>query len=264
MRPLLALAAATLIATAALRADAGALDDFTGRFSGGFPWVVGLDAGREESKFMGKPMMLFFVSASDRGCADFASAAWSDKTVKEKLAGYTPVVVDWDAAPDELKKKYFADIVPSVIWLDFDEKAVWNMVGAADMPKLRELVVTAEKRCKTRPPAEGYAALLESKKKLDEAAAAKDVAAQLAAIAEIRKVRLGAAVQAEAAAADARLSKEGEDALAAAQALVTAKKKADAKKALEKALADYGAEHAIGKKAKEMLDELAGKKKPAK
>ena len=123
----------------------------------------------------------------------------------------------------------------------------------------------AKDRCPAaKPPAEGMAALLELKKKLDAAATAKDVKAQLAAIADIRKVGLGAAVQKDAAAADARLTKDGEAEIERARGLGTAKKKPDAQKALEKLVADYGADHPVGKKAQAALDELNGKTKPKK
>ena len=57
----------------------------------------------------------------------------------------------------------------------------------------------AQERCPApRPPAEGYAALLALRPRLDAAAAAKDVKAQLAAVVEIRKVGLGAEAQAAA------------------------------------------------------------------
>src|SRR5690242_19420009 len=100
-----------------------------------------------------------------------------------------------------------------------------------------------------RPPAEGYAALLAAQKKRADAATAKDVKAQLAAIAEIRAIRLGEAVQAEARAADARLTKAGDDEVARAKDLIAAKKKPEARKVLDKLVADYGAGHAVGKAA---------------
>jgi hypothetical protein len=83
-------------------------------------------------------------------------------------------------------------------------------------------------------------------------------------VAEIRKAGLGAAVQKAAASADARLTKEGEAEIERANGLVTAKKKPDAKKALEKLVADYGADHPVGKKAQAALDVLSGKSKPKK
>jgi hypothetical protein len=129
----------------------------------------------------------------------------------------------------------------------------------------RKLAVTAKERCPaTRPPTAEFTALLDWKKKLDDAAAAKDVKAQLAAIAAIRKIGHGEAVQRAAVAADARLTTEGEAEIERAKSLVAAKKKPDAKKALEKLVADYGAEHTVGKAAQDALDELNGKTKPKK
>jgi len=263
MRITTGLAAVVLLSGLALAGD-GRTRDWSPHM-GDLPFVVGMDAGRAEVKFTGKPAMLFFTSVTDEWCPKFAARTWRDKEVLANVAGYTPVLIDADAAPKELKDKYAALLVPGVVWLDFDEKAVFTALGDSPLEVLRTLSERAKDDCPAaRPPAEGFAALMETKKQLDAAVAAKDVKAQLAAIAEIKKVGLGAAVQRDAAAADARLTKDGEAEIARAKDLAAAKKKPDAKKALEKVLADYGAEHPVGKKAQAALDELAAKPKPKK
>jgi hypothetical protein len=254
------LAAVALASGLALAGDEKPAKDWTAHM-GDVPFVVGMDAGRAEVKFTGKPAMLFFTSSKDKWCPQFAARTWKDKQVLEDVAGYTPVLVDFDAAPQALKDEYAVAIVPAVVWIDHDEGNVFMAMGDAPLDIFRMTADIAKDRCPdAQPPAEGLAALLTLKKKLDDAATAKDVKAQLAAIAEIRKVGLGAAVQKAAAAADARLTKDGEAEIARAQGLAAAKKKPDAKKALEKLVADYGAEHPVGKKAQAALDELAGKK----
>jgi len=265
MRTLRALAAAIVVSGLALAGDDKPAKDWTAHM-GDLPFVVGMDAGRAEVKFTGKPAMLFFTSSTDKWCPQFAARTWKDKQVLSDIAGYTPVLIDADTAPKDFKDKYCAVIVPAVVWLDFDEKQIFMLIGDADLEmfKIGGSDVAKDRCPEPRPPGEGYAALLELKKKLDDAAAAKDVKAQIASIAEIRKVGLGAAVQKAAAAADARLTKDGEAEIARAQGLAAAKKKPDAKKALEKLVADYGAEHPVGKKAQAALDELSGKTKPKK
>ena len=264
MRTLQAVVAAIVVSGLAFAGDGPAGKDWS-KHMGDVPFVVGMDAGRAEVKFTGKPAMLFFTSSTDEWCPKFAARTWKDKQVLEDVAGYTPVLIDFDAAPKEMKDKYALVIVPAVVWIDFDEDNVFMVQGDASLDMFQMGSDVAKTRCpEAHAPAEGLAALLELKKKLDAAATAKDVKAQLAAIAEIRKVGVGAAVQKEASAADARLTKDGEAEIARAQGLVTAKKKPDAKKALEKLVADYGAEHPVGKKAQAALDELSGKTKPKK
>ena len=256
-------AAAVLASGLALAGDAKG-KDWTAHM-GDLPFVVGMDAGRAEVKFTGRPAMLFFTSSTDEWCPKFAARTWKDKQVLADVEGYTPVLIDADTAPKEMKDKYAVVIIPAVAWTDFDESIVFTVTGDAPIDMFRMGSDVAKERCPdAEAPAEGYAALLEMKKKLDAAATAKDVKAQLAAIADIRKVGLGAAVQKEAASADARLTKEGEAEIARAQGLAVAKKKPDAKKALEKLIADYGAEHAVAKKAQAALDELSGRTKPKK
>jgi len=263
MRITIGLAAAVLASSVALAGDTKP-KDWTAQM-GDLPFVVGMDAGRAEVKFTGKPAMLFFTSSTDEWCPKYAARTWKDKGVLEDVAGYTPVLIDADTAPKEMKDKYAVAIVPGVVWIDFDESNVFMVMGDADVEMFRLASGIAKDRCPAaKPPAEAFAALLEMKKKLEAAATAKDVKAQLAAIADIRKVALGAAVQKDAAAADARLTNDGDAEIARAKDLVAAKKKPDAKKALEKLVADYGAEHSVGKRAQAALDELSGKTKPKK
>jgi hypothetical protein len=258
------LAAFVLLLGSALAEDRKAPVDWTAHM-GNLPFTVGMEKGREEVKFTGRPAMLFFTSATDPWCPKYAARTWKDKEVLGNVAGYTPVLIDADAAPVALKDKYAIAILPAVIWLDFDEGQVFMAMGDAPLELVRVASGVAKERCpESRPPAEGIAALQALRKKLDDAAKAKDVKAQLASIAEIRKVGVGAEVQAAARAADARLTKDGEAEVTRAKDLLAAKKKADARKAAEKLVADYGAEHPVAKAAQELLDQIAGKAKPRK
>jgi hypothetical protein len=264
MRPIRMLATVAVLAGAAIAGDAKPTTDWT-KHMGDLPFVVGMEAGRSEVKFTGKPAMLFFSSSTDEWCPKFAARTWKDKQVLADVAGYTPVLIDADTAPKEMKDKYAVAIVPGVVWTDFEEKNVFMVMGDAPIDMFRMGADVAKERCPdARPPAEGYAALLDQKKKLDDAGAAKDVKAQIAAIVEIRKVGLGAAVQKAAADADLRLTKDGEAEIERANQLVAAKKKPEAKKALEKLVADYGPDHPVARKAQEALDVLSGKTKPKK
>lgn len=263
MRAIHGAAAIVLAAAAALAGDPKP-KDWTAHM-GDVPFVVGMEKGREEVKFTGRPAMLFFTSSTDEWCPKFASRTWKDKEVLANVAGYTPVLIDADTAPKAFREKYMAVIVPGVVWLDFDEEQVFVAIGDSPLDIFRVMTERAKDDCpEAKPPAEGMAALLELKKTLDATAAAKDVKAELAAIAGIRKVGLGAAVQKAAAVADAKLTKDGEAEIERANGLAAAKKKPDAKKALEKLVADYGAEHPVGKKAQAALDVLSGKTKPKK
>lgn len=256
-----ALALAALLG-AAIAQDRKAPPDWSAHM-GSLAFTVGIEKGREEVKFTGKPAMLVFTSAGDPWCPRYAFRTWRDLEVLENCAGYTPVLIDADAAPAALKDRYAVAILPAVVWLDFDEEQVLIAMGDAPLDILRSISGVARDRCpKARPPAEGFAALQALRTRLDEAAKAKDVKAQLAAIAEIRKVGLGAGAQAAAREADERLTKDGNSEIARARDLQAAKKKAEAKKAAEKVLADFGPDHPVGKAAQELLDRIAGKAKP--
>lgn len=261
-----ALAVLTPAASPTLRA--GDID--WSRHVAGLPFVVGMERGREECKFTGLAPMLFFTSATDDQCPIFAARTWKDEDVRAKVAGYTPILVDWDAADPELRKKCRADCVPTIAWLDHDEKWIWSCIGSAPEAIVRkEAEIARRSTPKPREPAAGMKTLAELAKKVEDAAVAKDVKAQLAALAEIRKIRLGESFQIAARAADERVTKQGMEAVEAVAPVLEDKKaasnkKLEAKKALEKILDDYGAEHPVGKAAAAAIEKAFGKQKPKK
>ena len=247
-----------------LSGDARAEKDWTAHM-GDLPFVVGIERGREEVKLTGRPAMLFFTSASDKWCPQFAARTWTDKEVLKNVEGYTPVLIDVEATPKEFLEAHLAVIVPGVQWIDFDEKHIFMAMGDSPLDIFKLAAERARNDCPAaRPPAEGLAPLLELGKKLAESLKAKDVKGTLATIAEIRKVGHGGSVQKAARAADAQLTKDGEAEITRAKGLIAAKKKPDAKKALEKLVADYGAEHPVAKAAQALLTEMAAKPAPKK
>jgi hypothetical protein len=258
-----AAAAAGIAATAAFPAPE---PDWT-KHMGGAPFVVGLERGREESRLTGLPMMLFLTSATDPACPKFGARTWWDPEVKQKVAGWTPVLLDFDTADADLKKKYRVEYVPSVVWLNHEEKWLYACYGDAPLDIFRKEAEVARGRCPApKEPSETWKALLALRQQLADGATAKDVKAQFAAIAEIRKAKQGEAIQAEARAAEERLTTEGLAAVGQCAAVfedkkATSGKRAEAKKALEKLVEDYGAGHAVAKAAQEALDRVTGKKR---
>lgn len=226
---------------------------------GGLPFVVGIERGREESRFTGLPQMLVFTSASDANCPKFADAVWTVPDIRTKVAGWTPVLIDFDTADPELKQSCKVEVVPSVVWLDHDEKPIWGRHGNASLEVFRVEATKALRICpKPKAPAAGLKVLQEAKRRLEEAEAAADVRAQFAAIALIRKIRLGEAVQVAARAADERLTDEGLAAVALFAAVLDEEhsppaEKASAVRGLAQLFDLYGGEHAVGRKAKAAL-----------
>ena len=260
MRRTIGLAAAVLTCGLALAGDAKTKD--WKPQMGDLPFVVGFDKGRAEVKFTGKPAMFFFTSAIDDACTKFGARTWKDKAVLAAVAGYTPVIIDGDVAPKEVKEKYAVKAMPLVAWTDFDENPVASSPADAEIEAFRTSADTAKEKCPAaKPPADGLAPLLELKKKLD---AAKDVKSQLAAIAEIKKVGLGAGVQAAAAVVDAKIADDGEAEVGKAKGMLAARKKPEAKKVLDKIVDDYPPEHRVAKEEQDLLDQLSGKTKPKK
>ncbi|MCE9637624.1 MAG: hypothetical protein K8T90_18145 [Planctomycetes bacterium] len=266
----LQIAAAVLAVPFFLAATAGfpaAETDWTKQM-GGLPFVVGMERGRDEAKFTGLPPMVFFTSGTDPDSARFGAAMWKDDDVRAKVAGYTPILVDWDTADEAFRKKCHADVVPTVAWLKHDETWIWACIGNAPADIFRKECEIARKACpKPNEPAAGMKLLPDLQKQFDDAAAAKDVKAQLAALGEIRKLRFGESFQTAARAADERLTKEGMDAIAAIVPVfedkkAPAAKKAEAKKSLEKLADDYGPDHPVAKAARAAIEAASAKPAP--
>jgi hypothetical protein len=232
---------------------------------GDVPFVIGADKGRDEVKLTGQPAMFFFTG-EDEVSVRFAKLVWTDRQVVESVAPYTAILVRATDAPQDLKDKFLNVKPPVVAWVDAKERRVFVHQGDADLETFRGAAAKAGARCPApAAPSARYVPVLEAKKRLDAAAQAKDVRAQLEAIAEIRKEGVGVAVQAAAAAADARLTKEGEAEIERAKALATtAEGRTEAKAAAERLVAVYGAEHAVGKKAAALVEQWTPKPPPKK
>lgn len=230
---------------------------------GALAFAVGHAKGLEEVKFTGRPPMYFFTSSTDKWCPAFAARTWNDAETLAAVAGYSPVLIDADVEKDLVEKLSVA-LVPSVVWADFDDDVVFIAMGDSPIDLLRIAAATGKDRCPDAHPAsEGYAALQQQAGRLRTALAANDTKSAVSLVLAIRKVGLGADVQAEARRADARLSAEGEALLEKAKQHVAAKRKAEARKVLEQVVADFPADHPVGRRASEALAEVDGKRKPA-
>jgi len=84
-------------------ADDAKPKDWTSQM-GDVPFVVGMEAGRAEVKFTGKPAMLFFTSATSDACKNFAARTWkrgtwqADHITDDVNKWMTPVLIDADCA----------------------------------------------------------------------------------------------------------------------------------------------------------------------
>lgn len=254
--------AVSVLGTAALAQDAAPAKkpkDWS-KHMGKLAFTVGYEKGLEESKFTGKPPMLFFTKYDDPWCPKFATRSFSDTKVIELLSGYTPILVDVDAEPEAVEK-FPLGMPPALIWLKWDGSHVFNFLGNAPLDLFRMTAEIAHDRAPDpKPPAEGYEPLLELGEKLDAAMKEGKVPEAVGHIAAIRKVRLGAVVQRKADAADAKLAKEGGAKIAEAEAMLAKRKRVPARKLLRQIEKEYG-EHSVGKAATALLDKHWPKRK---
>lgn len=225
---------------------------------GKLPFVVGHDLGMKEVAFTGKAPMFFFSSSKDKWCPLFAGRTFSDEKTLKMIEHYTPILIDADAKENAaLEAKYTILVLPAVVWADFSGNTVFVSQGDVPLEMFRSLAEIAEDRApERREPAEGLAALIKLRDEMLEVAESEDVQAILAAIAAIREVGLGAAIQRQADSVDAELTKNGEERIAKAKALIEKRRKSSAKRILRKVIEDYG-EHPVGKRAAELLTSIS-------
>ena len=222
---------------------------------GDLPFTVGFEKGMDEAWAAGRPAMLFFTSATDRWCPLFAARTWKDKEVLEKVKAYLPVLVDADREP-ELRKKYTVLLLPAVVWVDAEGEALFQVVGDASLDIFRLTADTARDRAPDVEPSPSYLAATKAGDALRIATRIGDVRAALKAIREIQEIKRPKGLLEEARAADERITKSGNDALAEAKALAQAGKEAEAREALGKLKAAYG-DHPVGQAAWALLRSLA-------
>ncbi len=221
---------------------------------GGLAFVIGPKAGLEEAKFTGRAPMYFFTSHGNEICEKFGTRTWTDVKVREAIASYTPVLVDIDEHKDFAKQQRVG-LVPSVVWLRLDGEWILETKGDSPLHYLHTIMGVAKGRAPEVEPSEEYKALLVLAKRLGKQRKGGDEKKVYATVLQIRKARLGRAIQDEADAADDEIMSGPRARIEKARGLVANKKRVDALKILKKLVREY-AWHPVGEEAKAALEEI--------
>jgi len=255
---------AVVVATLVLIPASSLADDLAppvdwSKHMGKLSFAVGYERGMKEVAFTGKAPMFFFTSSKDPWCPKYAARTFTDAKFLERVADYTPVLIDADRKESKkLKEKYAAALVPAVVWADFNGDTVFMAVGDAPLQMARMAADIAKDRApERREPGEGREKLIELRDAMRKAARGKKIRPIVDAIAAMRKFGAGADVQLEADRIDIDLWEKGNKRIAQAQAHIEKRRKSRAKSVLKKVVKDYG-EHPIGKRAAGMLASLSG------
>jgi hypothetical protein len=258
LRLAVVVATLVLIPASSLASDFAPPVDWS-KHMGKLSFAVGYERGMKEVAFTGKAPMFFFTSKKDPWCPKYAARTFTDAKFLERVADYTPVLIDADRKENQkLKEKYAAVLVPAVVWADFDGDSVFMAIGDAPLQMARQSADIAKARApKRREPGEGRENLIELRDAMRQAARGKKVTPIVDAIAAVRKFGAGADVQLEADRIDIDLWEKGRERLAQAKAHIKKRRKSRAKSILKKIVKDYG-EHPIGKRAAEVLASLSG------
>lgn len=255
---------AVVVATLALipahsRADDAAPPADWSKHMGKLAFAVGYERGMKEVAFTGKAPMFFFTSSKDPWCPKYAARTFTDAKFLERVADYTPILIDADRKENrKLKEKYSVVLVPAVVWADFDGETVFMAIGDAPLQLARQSADIAKARApQRREPGEGREKLDELRDAMRKAACGKAIRRIADAVTAVREFGAGAEVQLEADKIDIDLWRKGNKRIAEAQAHIEKRRKSRAKSVLKKIVKDYG-EHPIGKRAAAMLASLSG------
>ncbi|MFQ5845626.1 MAG: hypothetical protein ACE5JG_11630, partial [Planctomycetota bacterium] len=238
------------------RAETSAPAKDWSRHMGDLLFVVGYEEGMAEARFTGRAPMFFYTRHGDANGARFGSTVFKDREVRERIEGYTPVLIDGDE-DEGFPKKFEVFAEPAVIWADLEGKPLFMSQGYSPPEIFRQAAEVAERRAPEPRPSAGYEALLEVRNRLRAALKEGETKAAVAAVLEIRAFGRGLRIQEEAHLSDKTLTRLGEARLADAKRLLEAGEPAQARRTLEALVADYG-EHPVGRTASERLAALPG------
>lgn len=257
LRSVLVAAALVLMPASSLAAEPTPPADWS-QHMGKLSFAVGYERGMKEVAFTGKPPMFFFTSKKDPWCPKYAARTFNDAKFLERVAGYTPVLIDADRQENKKRKeKYAVVLVPALVWADFGGDTVFMAIGDAPLQMARQSADIAKARApKSREPGEGRERLSTLRDAMRKAAQGKKIRPMVDAIAAVRGFGAGADVQLEADRIDRDLWAKGRQRIAEAQAHIDKRRKSRAKSVLKGIVKDYG-EHPIGKRAAGMLAALS-------
>jgi hypothetical protein len=235
---------------------AAATDPVLDELAGDVPFLAGLEAGRREAAFRGRPMLVFWFLRDCGTCASVADGAFRDAEVADLASRFVPVLADAEreaASGVALRVR----TMPTLLVLDASGPEAGRAEGAVDPARVADLLRRALRKPGLFRPTAADRELGRASKSLEKARAAKDWKSLLGAATAIEKVGHEGRELEDARAARREAIAEAAARLESAKTQIGRGNLADARKSLARIAREFeGLDEAV--EAKNLLRELAG------
>jgi hypothetical protein len=222
------------------------------------PFLSGVEAGRREAEFRGRPMLVFCVLRGCSACAAVADAAFRDAEVADLASRFVPVLADADREED-FGIAHRVRTFPTILVLDPAGAEAGRVEGAADAARVADLLRKALKKPGLSRPTAAERDLGRASAALARARTAKDWRSLLAAASSIERIGHEGPELEGARAARREATAEAVVLLAAAKALIAKGMNGEARQALARIAREFeGVDEAV--EAKNLLREMDGPK----
>lgn len=222
----------------------------------GRPFLSGVEAGRREAAFRGRPLLVFLVLRDCGTCGEVARAAFGDPAVLE-LAGRTvPVVADAERE-ESFGVSHAVKTVPTILLLDAEGREAGRAEGAVDAARLTAVLRDGLKRAGAPRPTPAARALETIADHLSRARRAKEWRSILDHAALVERIGHDGPERDEAREARAEAVREAASRLDAARGLLANGERVAARRTLARIARDFaGIDEAA--EAADLLRELDG------
>ncbi len=225
------------------------------------PFLSGFKAGREEARFRGRPLLVFYALPGSGACASTAGRVFRDAAVRELAAGFVPVVAN--AGKERVFGiSYGLKTIPSILLLDTAGLELGRAEGEVDADLAAAALREALKKAGAVRPTPAAQALEAAAVLLSRSRKAKDWKALLRTAASIEKIGHDGPEREEARRARDEAAREAAARLEAAKGSIRRDREDAARLALAKIAREFeGLDEAV--EATELLRALVAPKTTA-
>jgi hypothetical protein len=215
-------------------------------------FVAGLEEGREEAVFRGRPMLVFLVVPGDGLCASVAERVFRDAGVRSLADRFVPVVVDAEKE-ERFGLAHRVRTLPTILLLDADGTEAGRADGFVDAAAAADLLRDGLRRARAARPTPGALALEKQAARLDRARKAKDWHAILEAAGAIEKTGRDGPERRDAREARAEALGEATARLEEAAVRLQDGRRGDARRLLARVVRDFEGFDAAARAAEMLL-----------
>jgi thioredoxin-like negative regulator of GroEL len=202
------------------------------------PFVSGIEAGRREAEFRGRPLLVFLVLPGCDLCVSVAERALRDAEVLDLAGRFVPVAADAEKE-EAFGVAHGVRTFPTILLFDAAGREIGRVEGAVDAPRAAAALREGLKKAGAPRPSPEARSLEKAAAHLSRARDAKDWRSLLAHVAIIERKRHDGAETEEARAARGEAAREAASRLDAARRCMEDGERARARRSLERIAHDF-------------------------